>query len=141
MANKCITRCSISYAIREMQIKTKIRYYYGTYLAQKVKEYACNVGDLNSIHGLGRSPGKENGYPLQYSCLENSMNRTDCWATVHGVTKSWTQLSDEHTHIHKSFRMAQVWNAANTKCWQGFGARGCSLVVYGNAKWYSYFGR
>ena len=48
------------------------------------KESACNSGDSSSIPGLGRSPGKGNGYPLQYSGLENSM---DC--TVHGVTKSW----------------------------------------------------
>ena len=39
------------------------------------KESACSVGDLSSIPGLGRSPGKGNGYPLQYSCLENSMDR------------------------------------------------------------------
>ena len=39
------------------------------------KESACNVGDLGSIFGLGRSPGESNGYPLQYSCLENSMDR------------------------------------------------------------------
>ena len=49
------------------------------------KQSACNAGDLGSIPGLGRSPGEGNGYPLQYSGLENSM---DC--TVHGVTKSWT---------------------------------------------------
>ena len=47
------------------------------------KESACNAGDLGSIPGLGRSPGDSNGYPLQYSGLENSM---DC--IVHGVTKS-----------------------------------------------------
>ena len=57
------------------------------------KESACNVGDLGLISGLGRSPGEGNGYPLQYSCLENSMDRGPWWATVHGVTKSWTQLS------------------------------------------------
>jgi len=39
------------------------------------KESACNAGDLSSVLGLGRSPGEGNGYPLQYSCLENSMNR------------------------------------------------------------------
>ena len=53
------------------------------------KESTCNVGDLGSIPGVGRSPGKGKGYPLQYSGLENSM---DC--IVHGVTKSWTRLSD-----------------------------------------------
>ena len=53
------------------------------------KESTCNAGDLGSIHGLERSPGEGKGYPLQYSCLETSMDYT-----VHGVTKSWTQLSD-----------------------------------------------
>ena len=52
------------------------------------------VRDPGSIPGWGRSPGEENGYPLQYSCLENSTDRGAWWATVHGVTKSWTQLSD-----------------------------------------------
>ena len=51
------------------------------------KESACNAGDLVSIPGLGRSPGEETGYPLQYSGLKNSM---DC--IVHGVTKSQTEL-------------------------------------------------
>ena len=55
------------------------------------KESACNMGDLGSIPGLGRSPGEGKGYPLQYSGLENSM---DC--IVHGITKSQTQLSDLH---------------------------------------------
>ena len=44
--------------------------------------------------GLGKSPGEGNGNPLQYSCLENPMDRGAWWVTVHGVTKSWTQLSD-----------------------------------------------
>ena len=57
------------------------------------KESACNVEDLGSIPGLGRSPGKGKGYPLQYSGLENSM---DC--IVHGVAKSQTGLSDFHFH-------------------------------------------
>ena len=60
----------------------------------EVKESACNVGDLGSIPGLGRSPGEGNGNPLQYSCLENPMDRGAWWATVHGVTKSRTRLSD-----------------------------------------------
>ena len=58
------------------------------------KESACNVGDLGSIPGLGRSPGGGHGNPLQYSCLENSMDRIAWWATVHGVSKSWTRLND-----------------------------------------------
>ena len=59
-----------------------------------VKASACNVGDLDSIPGSGRSPGEGNGNPLQYSCLENPMVGGAWWATVHGVAKSQTQLSD-----------------------------------------------
>ena len=62
-------------------------------VAQTIKESACNVGDPGSIPGSGRFPGEGNGNPLQYSCLENTMDRGAWWATVHGVTKSWTQLS------------------------------------------------
>ena len=58
------------------------------------KESACNAGDLGSIPGSGRSPGEENGNPLQYSCLENFMDRGAWWATVQGVAKSRTRLSD-----------------------------------------------
>ena len=54
------------------------------------KESACNAGDLGSIPGLGRSPGEENGNSFQYSCLENPMDWGAWWATVHGVSKSWT---------------------------------------------------
>ena len=52
------------------------------------KESACNAGDLGSIPGLGRSPEEGNGNPLQYSCLENSMDRGAWWATVHAVTET-----------------------------------------------------
>ena len=58
------------------------------------KESACNVGDLGSIPGLGRSSGEGNSYALKYSCLENPMDKGAWWATVHGVAKSWTRLSD-----------------------------------------------
>ena len=58
------------------------------------KETACSVGDLGSIPGLWRSPGGGGGKPLQYSCLEKPIGRGAWWATNHGVTKSWTQLSD-----------------------------------------------
>ena len=58
------------------------------------KESTCNAGDLGSIPGLGRSPGEGNGYPLQYSGLENSM---DC--IVHGVAKSGTRQSDFHFYF------------------------------------------
>ena len=52
------------------------------------KESASNVRDPGSFLGLGRSPGKWNGYPLQYSCLENSIDRGAWWTTVHGVAES-----------------------------------------------------
>ena len=55
---------------------------------------ACNVGDMGSIPGLGRSPGEGNGNPLQYSCLENPMDGGAWRAAVHGVAKSRTRLSD-----------------------------------------------
>ena len=54
------------------------------------KESVCNAGDLSLIPGLGRSPGGGNGNPLQYSCLENPVDRGDWRATVHGVPKSQT---------------------------------------------------
>ena len=79
------------------------------------KESACNAGDLGSIPGLGRSPGEGKGYPLQYSCLENSMDYT-----VHGVAKSQTRLSHFHFHlfyqehccpfmIQQPFRTTNIW--------------------------------
>ena len=63
-------------------------------MAQMVKASAYNAGDSGSIPGSGRSPGEGNGNPLQYSCLENPMDRGAWWAAVHGVTKSRTRLSD-----------------------------------------------
>ena len=54
------------------------------------RESACKAGDLGSVPGSGRSPGEGNGSPLQYSCLENSMDRGIWWATVRRVAKSWT---------------------------------------------------
>ena len=59
------------------------------------KESAWNAGDLGSVPGLGRAPREENGNPLQYSCLENSMNREAWWATVHEVERvrhDWVTL-------------------------------------------------
>ena len=53
---------------------------------------AGDIRDMGSIPGSGRSPGEGHGNPLQYSCLENPMDRGAWWATVHGVTKSWTRL-------------------------------------------------
>ena len=58
------------------------------------KKSACSRGDRSLIPGSGRSPGEGNGYPLQYSCLENSMDRGAWGATIHGFAKSHTQLDD-----------------------------------------------
>ena len=66
------------------------------------KESACNAGDMVSTPGSGISLGKGNGNPLQYSCLEDSMDRGAWWAAIHlmgcnpsgGLQKSWTQLTD-----------------------------------------------
>ena len=58
------------------------------------RESACNVGELSSILGLGRSPGEGNGNILKYSCLENPMDRGALQATVHGIAKSQTWLSN-----------------------------------------------
>ena len=58
------------------------------------KASACNAGELGLIPGSGRSPGEGNGNPLQYSCLENPMDREAWYTTVRGIAKSWTQMSD-----------------------------------------------
>ena len=68
------------------------------------KNLPANAGDtedMGSIPGSGRTPGEGNDTLLQYSCLENSMDRGAWWATVHGVTKSWSKLNIyRHTHTH-----------------------------------------
>ena len=62
------------------------------------KESTCNEGDLSQILGLGRSPGERNGNPLQYSWLENSMDRGAWWVTVCGMVKSSMTITHTHTH-------------------------------------------
>ena len=64
-----------------------------------VKNLPANAGDMGSVPGSGRSPGGGHGNSLQYSCLENPMNRGVWWTIVHGITKTWTplkQLSTQH---------------------------------------------
>ena len=68
----------------------------------EVKASACNVGDLGSIPGLGRSPREGNGNPLQDSCLENPMDGGAWWATVHGVTES-----DRTERLHFHFKVGR----------------------------------
>ena len=72
-----------------------------------VKNLPANAGDIRNaglISGSRRFPGRGRGNPLQYSCLENSMNRGAWWTTVHMVIKSWTQLKQQHTHTHARAR-------------------------------------
>ena len=65
-----------------------------------VKNSPSDTRDMGSIRGSGRSPGKGSGNPLQYSCLENPMDRGGCWVRVCGVAKSQTWLSDWARHIY-----------------------------------------
>ena len=80
-----------------------------------VKASVCNAGDLGSIPGLGRSPGEGNGNPLQYSCLENPMDRGASWATVQRVAKSRTHLSD-FTFLHFSLSLLQDFFRKPSRC-------------------------
>ena len=73
------------------------------YVGSDGKECTCNTRDPGSIPRLGRSPGEENDNPLQYSCWGNPMDIGAWRATVHGVTKSWTWLSDQHFHFYTTF--------------------------------------
>ena len=66
------------------------------------KESACNAGELGSIPGLRRSPGGGHGNPLQNSCLRNPHGQRSLVGYIHGVTKSWTRLSDLAHHIQYS---------------------------------------
>ena len=75
------------------------------------KASACNAGatgDAGSIPGSGRSPVEGLGNPLQYSCLENPMDRGAWWATVHGVTKSWTRMKRLSMHALPAVQETQV---------------------------------
>ena len=74
--------------IQLKQLHTPTRSFMGLPSGSDGKEAACNAGDLSLIPGLIRSPGEENGYPFQHSCLQNSMDRRSWRATVHGVAKT-----------------------------------------------------
>ena len=68
----------------------------GEEMRGKGKKFTCNAGGLGSIPGSGTSPAERNGYRLQYSCLENPMDREAWRATDHGVTKNGRQLNGKH---------------------------------------------
>ena len=82
-----------------MHIHTYIHIYGASQVSLVVKNQAANAGDLRdmgSIPGSGRSPEGGHGNPLQYTCLENPMDRGAWWGTARGVAKGWTWLSDGH---------------------------------------------
>ena len=91
----CVPRNQFSFSIciyiLFVKVVFSIMVYEGFPCGSAGKESTCNVGDLGSISGLGRSRGEGKGYPLQYSGLENSMDYI-----VHGVTKSQARLSNVH---------------------------------------------
>ena len=74
------------------------------------KESACSAGDMGSVPGLGRSPGRGNGYPLQYSCQENPMDKGDWWATVHRGAKTWLS-THTYTHMVSLIKIMFIFNA------------------------------
>ena len=79
-------------------MKSQTVVFWASLVAQTVKTLPRNVGDLGLIPGSGSSSGEGNGNPFQYSCLEDPMDGGVCLATAHGVTKSWTELSDLQAH-------------------------------------------
>ena len=102
---------------------------------------ARSAGDLGSIPGLGISPGEGNGNPLQYSCLENSMDGVAWWATIHGVAKSQTQLSDFTltfsslwvTHLAgMGFDFIMIVVPLLPSCYSFFFVFGCGVSLFGS---------
>ena len=95
------------------------------------KESSCSVGDLVLTPGLGRSPGEGHGYPLQYSCLENPMDRGAWRATVHGVAKSRTGLCSFHLHLGLYLSKAKRGKMGSRRQWatpsrrEAPGCQGC----------------
>ena len=80
-----------------MPISEDLSWFLGFSGGAMVKNLPANTGNIRAVGSIpssGRSSGEGNGYPLQYSCLENSMGRGAWWVTVHGIAKSQTQLSE-----------------------------------------------
>ena len=108
MSQRCISvQCHFAWNQPSLISGTKHSYFFtllyfmGFSGGSDSKASACNAGDQGLIPGSGRSPGEGNGNPLQYSCLENSMDGGAWWAIVQGVAKSQTRLSDfTHYFMH-----------------------------------------
>ena len=92
---------TLSHGIIESLVRLCVPRFLATFLpgGSDSKKSACSAGDLGLIPGLRRSPREGNGYPLQYSCLENSMDRGAWRASIYGVTKSRIRLSDYHFYF------------------------------------------
>ena len=107
----------------------------GDWVVKNLPANAEDSGDSGLIPGLGRSPGRGNGNPLQYSCLENPMVRGAWQATVHGVLKSWTRQKTEPTcmQIHRSHLQGLFshWLLALQPefLFQSLGRGGCALLT------------
>ena len=96
------------------------------------KESACNAGNLGSVPGLGRSPGEENGNPLQYSYLGNPMDRGASWATVHGVARVRHNFVTKpyHTHTEQSVNLpAALLRTASAQLPKGINLQSVSSPV------------
>ena len=91
-----------SYAMVHL-LYLEMQQYQGMLVVENLPDSAGHMGDRGSIPGSGRSPRGGQGNPLQYSCLENPMDRGSWRATVHRVEKSWTQLKRLSTHTGKHF--------------------------------------
>ena len=109
-------------------------------VAQRIKKSACKAVDWGSVPGLGRSAGEGNGNPLQYSCLENSMDRGIWWATVHAVAEPDTTEQLTHTHGHLLFRSVGLeMTSALEKCpGVGLGKRIQNMADFQEANFKSY---
>ena len=120
----------VSYILRD---NNEIRYCYDKNQVASGKEYTCSMQEMvRSIPGLERSPEEGLDNPFQYSCLGNLMDRGSSWATVHGVAKCQTQLSNYRTTMTKTFKRVSgdawrshwsgngviwcVWNTPNSWC-------------------------
>ena len=90
------------------------------------KASTYNAGDLGSIPGSGISPGEGNGNPLQYSCLENPMDRGAWWATVHRITKIWTRLSNFTFTF--TLLVIQIPSSYKDACHIGLGFPGSTMI-------------
>ena len=115
------------------------------------KESTCNAGNVGSIPGLGRPPGEGNGNPLQYSCLENPLDRGAWWATVHGVARvgyDWATDTQRLTHRLLQCRcLAKSWWTEMLICFRLLGrpylfsrrnwnkARLCFFSLEGHCVW------